>query len=243
MLNSIYSEFFKLKRTYILPVIFISSIFMSAVMFLARIVTKTNMSFEKYAYNIEQSNYIILFIVLFSIISSYVFSREFLDKTADTLYGYSSSRVKIFMSKLIVTDILIFLTYFIELVSIIISYYFLNASFPETKILINELKINGLSMFFQFLIIPIPVLISVLSRNVIIPMTYGILGFILSFVFGTNGNFDYVNYIPIISPWLSVEYLNSGSFDDIKSIMIYSILCFIFFMSISIYNFCRRDIN
>ncbi|RMC99196.1 transporter [Clostridium autoethanogenum] len=249
MLNMICSEFFKLKKTCIAPLVLIGGTIMTILMFAARHITEVNMSFEKYAYNIEQTNFIMLFIVLFSIISAYVFSREFTDKTANVLYAYPASKSKIFMSKLVVIYILIFLTYVIEIISIPLSYYFLNGNLPEINVIIKDLKANILSMLFQFLLVPIPVLIANLSRNIIMPMTYGILGFILSCLLRTQ-SFSYcAKYIPLLSPWLSVDYFYSNAHVDLdyrvdlNYIIISSVLCFIFFISISIYEFNKKDIN
>ncbi|OAA86030.1 ABC transporter permease [Clostridium ljungdahlii] len=243
MLNMIYSELFKLKKTYIPPLVLIGGTIMTILMFVARHITEVNMSFEKYAYNIEETNFIMLFIVLFSIISAYIFSREFADKTADVLYAYGKSRIKIFMSKLIVIYILIFLTYIIEIISMLLSYYFLNGSLPEGHIIIRNLNANSLSILFQFLLVPIPILISNLSRNIIIPAAYGILGFILSSLIATESFSHIAKYIPIMSPWLSAEYFYSKEHVDLNYITISSVLCFIFFISISIYEFNRKDIN
>lgn len=242
MLNTIYSEFLKLKKTYIIPIVFICGILMTILMFLARFITEHDMPFEKYAYNIEQVNFLMLYTVLFSITAAYIFSREFTDMTANILYTYPVSRVKIFISKLITLYIIIFFTYTIETLSIPISYYLLNGIFPEGNLIIKDIRANVYSLLLQFLITPIPVLVANISKNLIIPSSYGILSFILSSLLVNNnpGNFK---YIPLTSPYLSSTYFHNLKDINLNYVLIPGVLCFILFLCIGMYHFTQQDIS
>lgn len=242
MLNTIYSEFLKLKKTYIIPLIFICGILMTILMFLARFITEHDMPFEKYAYNIEQVNFLMLYTVLFSITTACIFSREFTDMTANILYTYPVSRVKIFISKLIALYIIVFFTYAIEALSIPISYYFLNGIFPEANLIIKDIKANVYSLFFQVLIIPMPILVANISKNFIIPSSYGILSFILSNLLVNNDSGN-LKYIPLTSPYLSSAYFHNLKDINLNYVLIPAALCFILFLSIGIYHFNQQDIN
>jgi len=70
-----------------------------------------------YRVNIELICFQFLYIVFFSLIASYIFSREFTDKTANTLFVYPSSRIKIFIGKLLTLYIMITFMYFIQFIS------------------------------------------------------------------------------------------------------------------------------
>ncbi|APM38348.1 ABC transporter permease [Clostridium kluyveri] len=242
MLNTIYSEFLKLKKTYIIPVVFICGILMTIFMFLARFITEHDMPFEKYAYNIEQVNFLMLYTVLFSITAAYIFSREATDMTANILYTYPISRLKIFISKLITLYIVIFFTYAIETLSIPLSYYFLNGIFPEGSLIIKDIRANGYSLFFQFLLTPIPILVANISKNLIIPSSYGILAFILSSLL-VNNDLGNLKYIPLTSPYLSSAYFYNLKDINLNYVLTSSILYFILFLFIGMYHFTQQDIN
>ena len=70
------------------------------------------------------------------------------------------------------------------------------------------MKANIISMLFQFLLIPIPILISTISKNIILPIGYGILGFMISAFFGSS-DFIYAKYIPLLTPYfVAVIFIN-----------------------------------
>lgn len=243
MLDIIYSEFLKLKKSYIMSVVLIGGITMTIIMVLARLITEGDMPFEKFAYNIEQANFLILYIVLFSLIAAYVFSREFIDKTDSVLYSYPTTRIKIFIAKIITIYMLIFLVYAIEMVSMSLSYYFLNGSFPAGHLIIKDIKANLCSLLFQFLLIPIPILIANISKNIMMPVVYGVLGFIsTTFMSDIKSNL-YVQYYPLLAPFLSVRHFYYPEYINFNYIIIINALCFVLFMSICIYEFNKTDIG
>ncbi len=241
MLNIIYSEFLKLKKSYILSVSLISGVIMSIFMVLGNLLAGIGMSFEKFVWNIEQMNFSMLNIILFSLIAGYVFSREFTDKTDSILYTYPISRMKIFISKLITIYILIFLVYFIQCISMYLSYYIANGIVPSSTLIMTDIKANIVSMLFQFLLIPIPILIANISKNIMIPLVYGILSLISSGFIGADS--PYAAYIPFMSPHVSVAYFYFPKYINFNHIIISSILCFILFMPICIYEFNKKDID
>lgn len=241
MLDSIYSEFLKLKRTYITIVILIGGVFMSLIMALARSFSEQDMSFEKYAYNIEQVNFLMLYMVLFPLITAYVFSREYNEKTASILHIYPVSRTKIFITKYLTINVLIFLVYAIEILSIVLSYSFLHGSFPERHLIITDIKANLLSMLFQFLLVPIPILIANMSKNIILPVVYGILGLIIATFTGGGDSSSYSQYYPLLSPFFSAKYFYFSEIINLRLMFIINISFFILFMSLSIYEFSNKD--
>jgi ABC-2 type transport system permease protein/bacitracin transport system permease protein len=108
LLNIIYCELLKLKKSYIIPVAVIGGMFMSILFGLASLVFKENMqTFEQYSSNLEILNILVLYTILFSLIAGFVFSREFTDRTSSVIYACSISRIKIFIGKLITIDMLI----------------------------------------------------------------------------------------------------------------------------------------
>lgn len=241
MLNIIYSEFLKLKKSYILSVSLISGVIMSIFMILGNLLAGIGMSFENFVCNIEQMNFSILDIILFSLIAGYVFSREYTDKTDSILYTYPISRMKIFISKLITIYILIFLVYFIQCISMYLSYYIADGIIPSSTLIMTDIKANTVSMLFQLLLIPIPILIANISKNIMIPLVYGILSFIASGFIGSD--YPYAAYIPFMAPHISAVCFYFPKDINFNHIIISSILCFILFMPICIYEFNNKDID
>ena len=143
MLNIIYCELLKLKRSYIIHVSLIGGIFISVLMNMVSLVTGEKFqSFKNYSSNIEILNILLLYTILFSIIAGYIFSREFTDKTASAIYACSVSRIKVFIGKLITIYILIFLVYIVRNVSIYLSYYILMDEIPEGTFIVEHMKYN-----------------------------------------------------------------------------------------------------
>lgn len=241
MLNIIYSEILKLKKSYIISVSLIGGVIMSILMASGNLLAGIAMSFEKFACNIEQMNAGILNIVLFSLIAGYVFSREFTDKTASILHTYPISRMKIFISKLITIYILIFLVYFIQCISTYLSYYIADGIVPSSILILNNIKANIVSMLFQFLLIPIPILIANISENIMMPAVYGILAFIAIGFIGVDS--PYATYIPLMAPHISATYFYFPKDINFNHIIVSSTLCFILFMPICIYEFNKEDID
>lgn len=235
MLNSIYCEFLKLKKSYIWIVILVSGLTMTSFLDLIILITKDKRTFESYASNTEMVNLLILYTILFSLITGYVFSREHEEKTSNILYSYPMTRIKIFMAKLITIDILILCVYLIELISIYLGYYFLYKKLPESTFIVNHIIQNIYSLIFQYLLIPIPILITNISRNIMAPVVYGIIVDILK---GTIAN----EYFPFFAPYYFVMETYKPNLTKITYSAVGSIICFIIFMGISIYQYNKADI-
>lgn len=241
MLNIIYSEFLKLRKSYIISISSIGGVIMSAVMALANLTAGITMSFEKFAGNIQQMNLLMLNGILFSLISGYVFSREFTDKTASIVYTYPVSRMKIFMSKLFTVYMIIFLVYFIQCISTYLSYYVANSIVPSSTLIVNDIKANIVSMLFQFLLISIPILIANITKNIMMPVVYGVLSLISLGFIGMDS--PYIDYFPLAAPYISAKYFYLPRGINFNHMIIPSILCFVLFITICIYEFNKKDID
>ena len=198
-------------------------------------------TFEQYSSNIEMLNFLLLYTILFSLIAGYVFSREFTDKTSSIVYAYPISRIKIFIGKLITIDMLISLVYLVEVISIYLGYYILNHTLPESTFIISHIKYNIYSLIFQFLLIPIPILITNMSKNIILPVIYGIVGTIVTIV-SSGKMFQIAEYFPLIAPYKFIIKIYSPNLIDLNYSVISGILCFIISMIICIYQYNKDDI-
>ena len=174
MINIIYSEILKLKKSNYIVMTLTSALGMVILMNIAILLTNDKKrTFNSYSYNIGQINSVIVFTMIFCMIASYSFIREFNDKTASTLYSYPFVRIKIFFGKLFVIYLIIALIYLIQCIAIYLSYYKLFGILEKDQIILN-IKVNVYSMLFQMSSIPIVILIGNLKENIIMPIVYGI---------------------------------------------------------------------
>lgn len=184
--NVICSEFIKLKKSFIIPLVLIGGIFIPVMYFVSYLDMQKYESIIRCTSvmdilgNINIMQIQVLDTVLFSLLGGYIFSREHTNKTANVLYSYSASRMKIFIGKAIVVFTLIVLVYFLNLLSSLIT---LGVSFgiDEVKNIFSlQFKVCLSSALLQILIIPIPMLIGIISKNVILPVIYGVIGLLTS---------------------------------------------------------------
>lgn len=242
MLNIIYCELLKLKKSYIVPVAAIGGMFMSILFQLVALVYKdSKQTFEQYSSNLEMPNILLLYTILFSLMAGYVFSREFTDKTSSVVYTYPMSRIKIFIGKLIIIDGLITLVYLVKITSILLGYYILNGTMPENTLTISYVKYNIYSLIAQFMIIPIPILVTNMSKNIIVSVVYGILGTIITMI-SAGKMFQHSEYVPLVVPYKLIEKIYRPNLVDLKHSVISGSVCFIISMIICIYQYNKDDI-
>ena len=242
MLNIIYCELLKLKKSYIILVAVMAGMFMSMLMVLASLVFKEEVqTFEQYSSNLEIPNILLLYTILFSLIAGYVFSREFTDKTSSVVYSYPVSRIKIFIGKLITIYMLICLVYLVKVISIYLGFYFLNHMLPESSFIISYIKYNIYSLIAQFLIIPIPILITNMIKNLMLPVVYGIFGTIVTIV-SSGKMFKFSDYVPLIAPYKLMIKVYLPNLVDVNYSVISAVLCFVISMTICIYQYTKDDI-
>lgn len=241
MINVIYSEFLKLKKSSYMLLILASALTMPIIMNIAiLIVQDKNRTFDSYVYNIEQISCLLIYGIVFCIISGYVFSREYSHKTASTLYSYPCSRIKIFIGKLFVIYATICLIYLIQCIAVYIGYYKL-FGFIERAALINDIKANLCSLLCQMMIIPIPILLANTKKNIIIPVAYGIVQLCVSAFLG-DSTWNYKEYFPILSPYLIFRSFYVNDEININHIIISAFICFALFISLAVYQHDKTDI-
>lgn len=253
MFNIIYSEFMKLKKSYILVIVFISGCLLPGVNFFNAITNDfSNLSqvqiqhfIKNQMINAETLSFQFLFIIVFSLVVGYVFTREFIDKTANILYTYPSSRIKIFIGKFITVGILIMITYLIQF---FISYLIVYIEFgvlPPAEFIIKDIKVNIYSVLLQLILIPIPVLIANITKNIIIPIVYGALGGIIGLGVMTilmSGSI-YGQLCPLVLPALPFYHYHRGDPIDYIAVVGSAVITFGISMFLCIYHSKNADVN
>lgn len=242
MLNVIYSELLKLKRSNCALMTLTSALGMVILMNIAIWITNDKeRTFESYSYNVGQMNSIIVFSMIFCMIASYIFIREYSDKTAGTLYSYPFSRIKIFLGKLFVIYMIIVTVYFIQCISTYLSYYKLFGVLEKDQVILN-IKVNVYSMLFQMSSIPMIVFLGNLKRNIIVPIGYEILTVIINGLCD-NRYISQIKYNPFVGSVSVFKYFYGDYTLDINNMAAASIIFFVVSILICAYHFYKTDIH
>lgn len=249
MFNIVYSEILKLKKSYILIITLISGLLMPGVQFagtwgneFAQIPDEVK---ERYLMNhisnIEMMSFHFIYIVVFSLIAGYIFTREFTDKTINVLYSYPIDRIQILMGKYIVACILVLLVYVIQFIASYLGLYIIWRQLPSADFISNDIKTNVYSALLQFILIPIPILIGNITKNIICPIVYSVLGLVAGMVLlllMSKGSL-YAQICPLILPALPFYYYHMGDPIDYVIAIGSGVITFVLFTSLCIYN-CRN---
>ncbi|OCA96393.1 ABC transporter permease [Clostridium beijerinckii] len=253
MFNIIYSEFMKLKKSYIWVIVFISGCLLPGVNFFNAITNDfSNLSqvqiqhfIKNQMINAETLSFQFLFIIVFSLVVGYVFTREFTDKTANILYTYPSSRIKIFIGKFITVGILIMITYLIQFFISYLVVYIAFGVLPPAEFIIKDMKVNIYSALLQLVLVPVPALIASIAKNIIAPIVYGALGGIIGLGVMTilmSGSI-YGQLCPLVLPALPFYHYHRGDPIDYISVVGSAVITFGISMFLCIYHSKNADVN
>lgn len=254
MFNIIYSEFLKLKKSYLFTTAVIASVFLPSIAFIVSlsndysdITSVLKYTFIKdYRANIEVNCFCFLHTVLFSLIAGYIFSREFADKTDNVIYTYPISRTKIFIGKLITLYIIISFIYVVQFLAMYLSLCIAWHEFPSNNFIITDMKVNVYSLLMQFILMPIPILIANITKNIIFPVVYGVLGALscmCAIAVGSMYSAIYMQFSPLMLPVIPMYYFHAGDPIDFVLISISAVFTFGIFMFLSVYHFNKMELN
>jgi len=251
MLNIIYSEFLKLKKSYILIIALISGILMPGMKVIENIkndssavpLSDRERFFQYDVFDIDRMSILMIYGIIFCLIAAYVFSREYTDKTSNILYTYPISKGKIFLGKFITIYIVIIFVYLIQMVATYLGLYIQWGVLPSIKFISKDIKVNIYSVLLQFLLIPIPVLIANITKNVIFPIVYGLLGdVIVGLLLGSGANI-YSQFCPLTLPALPFYHYHKGDPIDFIITIGSALITFCLFMFLCIYHYDNADIE
>lgn len=252
MINIIYSEFIKLKKSYILVIALFSGVLMPGVIIMADMANHHNelvklterVHFSEIRIeDINRISGLFIYIIIFSFIAAYVFSREYTDKTANILHVYPIGRGKIFLGKLITIYTLIVFVYIIQISTKYLGIYMVWGVLQSSKFISMDIKVNIYSMLLQFLLIPIPVLISNITRNIIFPIMYGLLSDVIVGLLLAGGSSIYSQFFPLTLPMLPFYHYFKGDPIDFVIAIGSAVITFSIFMFLSIYHYSNADID
>lgn len=185
MTNIIYSEFIKLKKSFIIPLVLLGGLAIPSMYFFSYfsvdyVTLRQSTSAKDILSNINIMQIQILDTILFSLIAGYIFSREYTNKTVSTLYSYPISRFKIVICKAIVVFVLVAIVYFLNLSASLITILTTLGMEELKNIFYIEFKTCLISAILQIFILPLSMFIGMVSENLIIPIIYGVIGTVSS---------------------------------------------------------------
>ncbi len=254
MFNIVYSEFLKLKKSYLFTITVIASVFLPIIAFIISLSTDYSgissalryTFIKNYKVNIEANCFEFLYTVLFSLIAGYIFSREFTDKTDNIIYSYPISRTKIFIGKLLTLYIIISFIYIVQFLAMYLTLCIAWQELPAKYFILTDMKVNVYSLLLQFLLMPIPILIGNITKNVIFPVVYGVLGAAScmgAMAAGVVYADVYMQFSPLMLPVLPMYYFHRGDPIDFVLTTTGAVLTFSIFMFLSIYHYNKMDVN
>ena len=205
MLNILYSEFLKLKRSFFLLLILAGGAFLPLLMLAGHINSDIDTRWASYAGNIEAFMFLLGGVVLFSLATSYIFSREFTDKTAAALYTYPVNRIKILICKLLVIFSIILAVYILQFILTFCGGLLLKHEPLTKEILLYHMKIHLCSMVLQFALIPAVVLIASISKNIIPSIIYGVMAGLSNMFLMESDKYIYSPFMFPVLPLLQLK--------------------------------------
>lgn len=160
---------------------------------------------NNYLIQVEQTNFMLKSIAMYALISAYVYTREVSCNTQNVLFSYPVSRVKIFLSKIVVVITIIFVTVVVEFLFSILGGLLLPHEALTRSIFMAHIEINLYALLIEIEILPIAIFIGLLSKNVIMPIVYsGAATFVNMFLVASRDQ-EIIQYVPISYPMIMFE--------------------------------------
>lgn len=222
MLNAIYAEFLKLKRTLIIPMVTLFAIPITPI--LNQINSGKVVEWNNYFSVIEAIDIMSLNVLIFSIAIGYLFTREYTDHTASTAYSYPIGRTGVFLSKFIFSTLIIIYVYVLQFLCPIIIGYLVPHKTITTGVLLNHLMVYIYSMLFSIALQPITIFISQFSKNIITVFIYSIFWILIN-VLSLNVKPEIAEIIPHSLPLLPTVLMTRNTFSKIFTMPLSSIIC------------------
>lgn len=244
MKNILYAEFMKLKRSYITPAVLVSAVFIPIVIFINLKQPKEILNQDFYMntlLNIDIFQIAVFNNIMTALVSGYIFSREYTDKSANVTYSYGYSRFKIDAGKFIVSVILIMLEQIINLAVISLLFIFKGYTIPG-DVLILQCKVVAISSIISIVMMSVPALIGIWSKNIIAPVIYGAIQAVFSILIGSLGGI-YVQIFPISLPVVPIYYYFVKDPIDYVALITSISLIVIFSISAFMVYIKKSDIN
>ena len=249
MFNLIYSEFLKLRRTHIIPLIVLGAILIPfiqcfTIAAICNACPDESLKMQTLKNSLMNINLIQIPAVntlIISLVASFIFIKEFTNKTNNVIYSYHISRMKIFIAKYITIFILCSILYLINFIAIVLVIYIGYGIEGLNRIFIMQLEVNLSSLLLQIFEIPIVIFIASVSKNLIIPSVYSIISAFSGFLIFNSG--IYMQLIPTMLPSIPVSRILQGDPIDYIAVIITAVSTFVLFLFLCTWYWKKVDIQ
>lgn len=164
---------------------------------------------------------------LFALFTGFIFSREYSEKTINSLFCYPFKPYKIFLGKIGTTFTLIIFSLLVSFLLIILMGKFANFPNLSGAMFIKYFKLYITLAMLQLCFIPLYALLSTFTKNYILPIGIGI---VIALIGGVLSNFKYGKFFPST---INTLILYSMSYNDFNTyISTSSIVCIVLFFTI-----------
>lgn len=240
MLTIIQMEFLKLKRSNIFSLSIIGAIIPAFLMFIAVTVFGEEGTFEAFFTNINMYMSALFAVLLFAIIISYLFGREYNEHTLKTMLTIPISKGKFLISKYVMFLIWIVILTLVTSLSTVILGFIAGLDGFTLKLFITSFGQLLFANFLLFMAFSPFVFISLFITNMVPAMIGGAsLGLINIMIYGQN-------WAPFI-PWVSPYLIASGEIVEysVSIIASYSIILatFLIGLAVSYIYFTKTDVS
>ncbi|EJP6472305.1 ABC transporter permease [Clostridium botulinum] len=206
MLDGLYSEFLKLKRTgYYIAIILVGLICLQFSTINNHMVSSLN--WYGYFFKFEFIAFSIFFTLVIPNIIGIIFIREFRYKTAPIEFSYPNGRFGAFINKFLMSIIVIAIIYLMSYIFIVLKGIIFLKTPLSIAPLINHFKIFMISFIFQVALAPMAILVALMGKSMIVSSIYSI-----ALIIG-NANYlledKYRDYIFSILPAAAVAKLRT----------------------------------
>jgi len=243
LLRSLYIEVIKLKRSTMLLVSMLGVAIAPFLNYLIFLSLKSNlpsaMSVERYF----EQGYIFLTALIatmiFALIGTYIFDREYQEKTLENMLTIPIGRVAVIITKMIILlGWIIFLVLFTFGLTILLNYMGVFIEL-DSAILIKYFKIYLLTGILHFALMPVIILITLVLKSYIYSIGFSIFVTITSLVIT---NTKYGELFPWSLPYLLAAY-KGDLYYPVSYPIISIILTFIVSLTLCIVYFNKEDID
>lgn len=197
----LYIEIMKLKRSFIVWLIFVVAITAVTLSYISLHLNSVYNYIPVTWYELLKGNLVYLNLLfaspVFSLVTSYIFVREYHDHVIYQLFSYPVSRVKIIVSKLLVIILFIMVTMLLSFLLTMVLGSIVIGEYQSTVPIHGFFKIYVYSIFLQLSIVPISMLLSIWKKSIVYPVSITVVGLVIGFfILGES----YDSYFPWSAP-------------------------------------------
>lgn len=234
MFDLVYSEILKLKKSKTLILIIISSMVFPVLWFLITPFNIQKQTWVTYTTETEDIMFMLIGIIAFVLLSSYIFLREYSDNTVKVLYSYPVSKISIFISKMLTIDIIVALIYLLHFITVFAGGRLVIPQSLTKEFFFMHISVYITSMIMQFSLIPLLIFIINIFKNTTASAMIAVFVLFSNFFVYEIGNYK---YWPFILPYLPFMKLYRGV--DIISAVTLAIGVFVIGIVLCIFQLLR----